>query len=137
MNKHCRSPRHPLFKNRAPERRGAAHWVAERLTALALIPLVLYVVARFLCVVTHGDGGADEMFFGAWDAAAGVLLFGIGFYHSAMGMQMIIEDYVRCPVAHFVLLNTVRFVNLALGAAVFVAICLIVARHLGGGSVFA
>jgi len=128
---------HPRFTDSRAAGHGAKHWMAQRLTALALVPLVFYVVMRFICALTHGEGGAAEMFFGPWDATAGILLFGIAFYHATIGMQVVIEDYVHCPVAHFILLNGVRFASLVLGVAAVLAIFMIVARHIGAVSAFA
>jgi succinate dehydrogenase / fumarate reductase membrane anchor subunit len=74
---------------------GTQHWWAQRLSALALIPLVLWFVAS---VVTMA--GADYTVFRAWAGSpvvAGLLLLLIvaTFYHGYLGLQVVVEDYVH------------------------------------------
>jgi succinate dehydrogenase / fumarate reductase membrane anchor subunit len=74
---------------------GVHHWWMQRLTALALIPLSLWLVAA---LVAHT--GADHAAVTAWigqPVTVGllVLLIGITFYHAQLGLQVVIEDYVH------------------------------------------
>src|SRR5262249_5623449 len=74
---------------------GVAHWWAQRATALALIPLTLWFVIGVI-----GHAGADYAAMVAWihqpvTAALFVLLIGAALYHAALGLQVVIEDYVH------------------------------------------
>ena len=74
---------------------GVGHWWAQRLSALALIPLVLWFSASVV-----GLAGADIDSFRAWAGApvnAGllILLISFTFYHATLGVQVVIEDYVH------------------------------------------
>ena len=74
---------------------GPEHWWWERVTAVALIPLTLWFLAS---VIAHS--GSDYGALIAWlrmpsSALMMVLLLVILFYHAALGMQVIIEDYVH------------------------------------------
>ncbi len=74
---------------------GVAHWWAQRLTAVALIPLSLWFAASLIALT-----GADRAALVAWlhapvPAIVMVLLLIATFYHMALGVQVVIEDYVH------------------------------------------
>ncbi len=74
---------------------GVAHWWAQRVTALALVPLILWFVIAVIGLV-----GADHGAFVAWarspmPAVLLILLLVATFYHTALGLQVVIEDYVH------------------------------------------
>jgi len=73
---------------------GTGHWMAQRLTAIALLPLTLWFIWSLLCMA-----GADYATFTAWLAnpLIAVLMSAFSlmlFYHAALGLQVVIEDYV-------------------------------------------
>jgi len=75
-------------------REGAAHWWAQRMTALALVPLCLWFVVS-VCRLA----GADHDRFTDWlaspfNAIAMLLLIVAGFHHGALGAQVVLEDYI-------------------------------------------
>ena len=74
---------------------GTEHWWAQRLTALALIPLSLWFVASVAAMT-----GADYATMRAWcdSPLVGtllILLIVATFYHAYLGLQVVIEDYVH------------------------------------------
>jgi len=76
-------------------RHGSGAWRAERLTAVALVPLTLWLVASLVAL-----GGADRAAFVAWlgrplSALLVILLLLAAFRHTALGLQVVIEDYVH------------------------------------------
>jgi succinate dehydrogenase / fumarate reductase membrane anchor subunit len=88
--------RSPLGRARGlgSAKEGLHHWWAQRLTALALIPLTVWFVAS---VVGLAGGGYDEFAF--WlaspcNATAMILFFAVTFHHAQLGMQVVLEDYV-------------------------------------------
>ncbi len=101
---------------------GTGHWWAQRLTALALIPLTLWFVAGVL-----GHVGADYAEVRAWighpvTAGLFLLLIGATFYHAALGVQVVIEDYVHNEWAKLASLLTVKAALLILGLAAALAV---------------
>ena len=77
---------------------GVRHWWAERTTAVALVPLSLWFVAS---IVAHS--WSDYAAFIAWirsplATSCMVLLLIALFHHSALGLQVVIEDYVHSDV---------------------------------------
>jgi succinate dehydrogenase / fumarate reductase membrane anchor subunit len=77
---------------------GVEHWWRERLTAVALIPPALWFIAS---MIAHA--GSDYVALIAWlrmpsSTLMMVLLLVALFYHTALGLQVIIEDYVHSSV---------------------------------------
>jgi succinate dehydrogenase / fumarate reductase membrane anchor subunit len=74
---------------------GVQHWWMQRVTAVALVPLMLWLV-----VAVIGLAGADRGAMVAWmhqpmSAVLMILLLVAMFYHTALGLQVVIEDYVH------------------------------------------
>jgi succinate dehydrogenase / fumarate reductase, membrane anchor subunit len=95
---------------------GVEHWWAQRVTALALVPLALWFVIAVIELA-----GADRALFVDWvrhplPAVFLVLLLIATFYHGALGLQVVIEDYVENETVRFGLLIAMR-----LAAIVFAA----------------
>ena len=76
-------------------REGVGHWWAERLTAVALVPLALWFAVSVAALA-----GADHAAVAAWmgsPVVAGLLILLIfaTMYHAYLGLQVVIEDYVH------------------------------------------
>ncbi|MGH8261323.1 MAG: succinate dehydrogenase, hydrophobic membrane anchor protein [Steroidobacteraceae bacterium] len=76
-------------------KRGVDAWRAERLSAIALVPLSLWLIASLVSI-----GGADRSGFTAWlgrplPAFLMILTLILMFRHTALGLQVVIEDYVH------------------------------------------
>ena len=71
------------------------HWWAQRLTAIALIPLVVWFAISLVML-----SGADYDIARAWIGSPLVMVLliltiAVGLHHGQLGMQVVIEDYVR------------------------------------------
>ena len=74
---------------------GTSHWWAQRVTAVALVPLSIWFVFSVVNLV-----GVDKDGFKVWLNGPGsfvlMVLFLIAlFYHMQLGLQVVIEDYVH------------------------------------------
>ena len=73
------------------------HWRAQRISALALVPLMLWLVESLLAHL--GDGRAKIQ---AWlgqpiPAAFAAALVAVALFHLALGVRVVLEDYVHTP----------------------------------------
>jgi len=96
---------------------GVHHWMHQRLTAIANIPLVLW----FVWSVVHLNGADYETFTG-WlgqpiNAVLMILLILSVFYHAVLGAQVIVEDYIQCKWFKLMKLIGQKLFFIALGVA--------------------
>ena len=84
---------------------GTGHWWQQRLTALALLPLLLWFVSSLLkSMLSSNVIKVVEWFASPAHAVLFMLLILMGFYHAKLGAQVVIEDYVKAPFAKYGLL---------------------------------
>lgn len=100
---------------------GVSDWWRERVTAVALIPLTLWLVAS---IIAHSS--SDYAVFVAWLKAPFVTLMMILllvalFYHTALGLQVVIEDYVHSALK-IPALMAMRFACIACASAGILAV---------------
>ncbi len=101
---------------------GVEHWWIQRVTAVALVPLVLWFVVALV-----GHLGADHVTAAAWlrsplTAVAMILLVVATFVHMALGVQVVIEDYVHHEATKVASLVLTRLACWVLGAASLFAV---------------
>jgi succinate dehydrogenase / fumarate reductase, membrane anchor subunit len=72
---------------------GVSHWWVQRLTAVALIPLVIWFVFSMLCMVGASYGEAVAWISRPLNTTLSVLLIAIMLHHAQLGVQVVIEDY--------------------------------------------
>jgi len=96
---------------------GVAHWWAQRLTAIALIPLLLWFVIELIDLTGAPRSVVVAWLHGPFAAIATVLMLIAVFYHMALGMQVVIEDYVHTEWSKITLLVLNKFAAFALAAA--------------------
>ncbi len=109
------SLRTPLGRARGlgSAKEGVAHWWAQRLTAVALVPLAIWFVVSIAALA-----GADHGAVVAWlrapvSAILMVLLVAVALYHLQLGLQVVLEDYV-----HTEWLRLAAIIGVKLAAAV-------------------
>ncbi len=101
---------------------GTEHWWAQRVSAAALVLLGLWFAVA-LTRLPLGDHGAVIAFIGTpLNAVLLILLAATLAYHSFLGVQVVIEDYVHAHGAKVVLLTLSRFVHILLAVASVYAI---------------
>jgi succinate dehydrogenase / fumarate reductase membrane anchor subunit len=101
---------------------GTHHWWAQRVTAVALVPLTLWFV---FALATHA--GADHASASAWlahpiNSILALLLIAATFHHLHLGLQVVIEDYIHHEGFKIATLMVVKLLSIALGVAAAFAV---------------
>jgi len=74
---------------------GLHHWWAQRITAIALLPLSLYFVISVI-ILDHATRQQVALYLGEpWNTVLYLSLIAAMFYHLVLGLQVVIEDYVH------------------------------------------
>lgn len=126
------SYRSPLSRARGlgSAKEGLAHWWLQRITALALVPLTIWLVLNLALL-----GQYDYESVLAWlrNPVSAVLLICMVialFYHSALGVQVVAEDYISTKWRRLLVIISVNFASFVLAVVSILAIVKIV---LGSG----
>ena len=117
MNK-SRSMQTPLAAVRGlgSAKSGLHHWWNQRMTAVAMVPLVIWMVS--LCILMTGASYQDALAIASHPANATVLILfvAVGFWHAILGLQVILEDYVAAEGLRLVIIVVIRMFAIALAA---------------------
>ena len=90
---------------------GTDHWLFQRITAIALIPLFVWVAYLFLCVSLGTKAEVVEWLSSPTQTLLLGALIVAGCLHAKLGCQVIIEDYVHgaLPRTLLLLINIIGF----------------------------
>jgi succinate dehydrogenase / fumarate reductase membrane anchor subunit len=100
---------------------GSNHWWLQRLSAILLLPLVAWFIVKSLMVFSAGQG-LEVIFMAKTSLILFTILLITALYHSTLGMQVIIEDYVQSKVSKFALLIFIKL--FAIVTAIFLIFAL-------------
>ncbi len=74
---------------------GVGHWIAQRVSAVALLPLSLYFLISVI-LLEHATRAEVAAYLGLpWNTVLFLCLIGAMFYHLSLGLQVVIEDYMH------------------------------------------
>ena len=101
---------------------GVHHWWMQRVTAIALVPLTLWFAWSLLGLQLQSYDQVRGWLGQPWVAVGTILLVGTLAWHSKLGVQVVIEDYVHGKVAKTTLLLLSTFVHVGAAVAAVFAI---------------
>lgn len=101
---------------------GAHHWLMQRISAIALIPLIFWLVLSFVQILEDPQGYLPVFFAYPLNAIMGILLIVASLYHGSLGMRVIIEDYIPNKTKMHFYIMLVHFISIVTAVAGVIAI---------------
>lgn len=74
---------------------GVGHWWVQRVTATALVPLVIWLLASLLSLPASDYDTVTGWIASGWNPVWLSLIVLIAAWHAWLGLQVVIEDYVH------------------------------------------
>ncbi len=116
--------RSPLSRARGlgSARSGTTHFLSQRWTAIALVPLIIWFVIGIIAHI-----GASHVVAMTWvgrplNAVLMALMLGALFHHAQLGLQVVIEDYVHAHGAKIILIVLTKGAALIFGGLAIFAV---------------
>ncbi len=101
---------------------GVGHWIVERVSSVALVPLSLWGAFSALNRAGVGFDGASLWLHSPVNAVLAALLMLITFQHMHAGLRVVVEDYIHKPGTKATLLLLNLFVCVLVGAVALFSI---------------
>ena len=100
---------------KTPKTHGVGHWKLQRISAIAMIPLVIWFTTSLMLTLIDGYEQSIEWLQSPFNATGLILLFGTLYFHAASGLQVVIEDYVHHEGLKIVSLILIKLIAIVLG----------------------
>lgn len=93
---------------------GAGHWWAQRVSSIALVLLGLWLVGALVALGDYGYASVVGFIARPLNAVLLVLLIGTSVYHSQLGVQVVVEDYIPHHATKIVVMLLLNFLHVVL-----------------------
>lgn len=110
---------------------GTGHWWSQRVSAVALLLLGAWFLVSMLLLPGFSYATVQEWIARPWNGVLVILMASTTAWHSSLGLQVVIEDYVHQPLLRIASLILSKFAHVLLAAAAVVSVVIIA---LGTGS---
>lgn len=104
-------------KNLGSAKSGFSHWWAQRVSAVALIFLILWALYSAYVLVPLDYYVCIGFLMQPLNALLATFLITTLFYHGYLGIQVVIEDYIHCECAKIALLVGLKLLSAFAAAA--------------------
>ena len=94
---------------------GVVHWKLQRLSAIAMIPLVIWFVSSLVFSLINGYDQSINWLQSPLNATGMILLFGTLYFHAASGLRVVVEDYVHNEGLKIMSLILIKLLSFLLG----------------------
>ena len=106
-------------KSNKPHASAVSHWKWQRLSAIVTLPLMVYCVYLLGGLATLDYEAVRQFVATPTTSLPLAVLIGAGIYHAALGVQVIVEDYVPLASGRN---GLIIFVRVALGGIALVSL---------------
>jgi succinate dehydrogenase / fumarate reductase membrane anchor subunit len=96
---------------------GVSHWWAQRLTSVALVPLSIWFVVSLLALPSLEHATVVAWIAQGWTALLLIIFVLVAVWHSQLGVQVVVEDYVHGSGAKTLTLVLLSFAHVLIAAA--------------------
>ena len=73
---------------------GLSHWITQRVTAIALVPLTIWFVSILAMMKDSSYQSSLNLVSNPFNATILILLILSMFWHAQLGLQVVFEDYI-------------------------------------------
>jgi len=101
---------------------GATHWISERVSSVALVPLTIWVAYAVIRLASGDYATAVHWVADPLNATLLVLTFAVAFAHMHAGMRVVVEDYIQKTLSKSAILLVNFFVCGLAGTLAIVSI---------------
>jgi len=101
---------------------GLRHWMIQRITAVALIPLGIWFVAAFILLISAPYDESIKWLSSIWTVTLAISFIMTMFYHGYLGMQVIWEDYISHELTKWIVIILTKFLSVIIALLAIVAI---------------
>jgi succinate dehydrogenase / fumarate reductase membrane anchor subunit len=107
---------------------GVHHWLAQRLTAIALVPLLPWLVVSLATLPSFEHAAVVAWIASPVHAALLIALIAALLYHAELGIRVVLEDYAHLLWARIAALVAVRLAFVLMGIVACLSILQIALR---------
>ncbi len=108
---------------------GVGHWWTQRVTAAALVVLVIWFVITVLGLLHADYATALATVAKPWNALLLIVLLITMFWHAVLGLQVVIEDYVHTRWKEVLSMVLIKFLAVLGALASVLAVLRIALTH--------
>lgn len=101
-----------IAKNLGASGSGSGHWWHQRVTAVILTIATLWLFSFSWALSGSEVGGAIHIVKKPYNLIMLVIFAVTGFYHAALGMVVVIEDYVHCRILKLISVLSVQIFSM-------------------------
>ena len=115
-----------IAKGLGSAKTGLHHWWFQRLTAIALIPLTIWFVTIIAFINEADYQQSIDLISQPFNGTLLILFIIASFWHSQLGMQVVIEDYVSQKFMRITLLIIMKYFFIFIGILSIISILKII-----------
>lgn len=108
---------------------GSHHYLMQSISAIALIPLIIWLVLSFIEIIQDPQNYLPVFFAYPLNAIMSILLITTALYHGSLGLRVVFEDYISNKGKMHFYIMLINFLSIVTAVS---AVLAIVRLHLIG-----